>query len=256
MAYIKAEIADYGTEDTLLHKIKDLFINNKVATFTLISENFTERPYWFTVGYNNLRIEIRSNAVASTTLQNLLTCSICITTNGESVQKVAGNIVYGGNANISNPLTRTLRFLIAKNGSDVVINIASYNLALGKGEILITDIITSDGDEIIGYNVNANSTISTTYLSSNNQTSYTARPYHNVKKSDVALWLDPELPFYNSSTSEYYSASTGITGLGGATRLTTYATSKGDKYYCCDTNIAIKLGEEIIAKNNTEIGNL
>ena len=240
MAYIKAEIADYGTEDTLLQKIRDLFINNTVAQFSLVEENFTKRPYSITVGYNNLRISVTGSSSSGVLLQY----KIYIVTNDEATLKATTNVLYlPGSISATTTATRTAKILIAKNENDVVVNIAPYTSAMGKGAVTIVDIITVDDNEIIGYSIN--STVSLTYLNVENQTTYTARPYHTAQKSETELWLDPELTFYNSSSSEYFSSTTGITGLGGGVKSSTYTTTAGDKYYCCDTNIAIKLNEEV-----------
>lgn len=247
MAYIRADIADYGTEDTLLQKVRDLFVNNTVAPFTLVSENFIERPYTFTVSYNNLMIEIASNANSATKDTNTFLIKFYIMTDGEAVQKTNSSVAYSSNVTASSLATRTLKFLIAKNGNDIVVNISPYTKSLGKGDIVAINITTSDNNEIIGYNMGASTiTNKLTYLSADNQITLTARPYHLAQKTEGVLWLDPELTFYKSNAGEYYSLSKGITGLGGGTRLSTYTTAEGDKYYCCDTNIAIKLGEETV----------
>ena len=242
MAHTKVEIADYGTEDTLLVKIKNLFINNPIAPFSLVEENFTERPYSFMVSYNKLKIEVYSN-VTTVSSASSLSFKIYINTNSEDVLKTGMSVSYSSSSYISNNTTRTMRFLFAKNGNDLVINIASYSQALSKGAVSILDIIDNIDNEIIGYATSINSPL--TYLNSENQTAYTIRTYHNAQKSEGVLWLDPELPFYNSNTNEYISATNGITGLGGATKLNTYTSSNGNKYYCCDNNVAINLGTEI-----------
>lgn len=134
MAYIKAEIADYGTEDTLLQKIRDLFINNTVAQFSLVEENFTKRPYSITVGYNNLRISVTGSSSNGALLQY----KIYIVTNDEATLKTAAAVSYlSSSTSATATTTRTAKILIAKNENDVVVNIAPYTSAMGKGAVTI-----------------------------------------------------------------------------------------------------------------------
>lgn len=244
MAYLKQNISFYGTEDGFLMHLKKL-LTNSAFSINCIEENYDTFPHYILLGGDTLRFKICSKLSNLSSTENDFLISMGFVNSGSN------NIIWlweglavtfsSTNIGIQAITNRQLGLLIIKTGTGTVINISDYSVLAGKGTLTISVVENPDAKLCICEN---NGTFYRKAVSHNNE-NFTFKPYHTLKKDDDEFFLDPEVPAFNSSNNAFITNSTDITGLGGAVKSTFYTMTNGDKYYAVDSNIAIKLGEEV-----------
>lgn len=244
MAYLKQNVSFYGTEDGFLMHLKEL-ITNSAFSINCIEENYDTLPHYILLGGDTLRLKISSEITGLTGLGYRFVVNMGFVNSGSNdiiwlVKNVYVSFL-GSGVGIQTITNRQLCLLIVKTGTGTAINIGDYTNLAGKGNYTISVVENPDAKLCVC----EQSGIYYCRAVSHNNADFTFRPYHTLKKDDNEFFLDPEAPAYNRTNNAFITNSSDITGLGGAVKSTFYTMTNGDKYYAVDSNIAIKLGEEV-----------
>lgn len=244
MAYLKQNISFYGTEDGLLMHLKKL-LTNSAFSINCIEENYDTFPHYILLGGDTLRLKICSKLVSLNASDDEIVVSMGFVNDGSNdiiwlIEDVSVKF-SSSDVHIQDICNRQLGLLIVKTGTGTVINISYYGGLAGKGGSTISVVENPDAKLCI---CEGNGTFYRKAVSHNNAI-FKFTPYHTLKKDDDEFFLDPEIPAWISSNNAFITNSSSITGLGGAVKQTFYTMTNGDKYYAIDSNIVIKLGEEV-----------
>lgn len=235
MAYAEQNISVYGTEEQFFYSLKTFLTENTVAQFTTVSDyDATTRAVSFAI--NGLTLKFTGQGSGSSPASTVRTEIILGNTTlvSKVVPFTSTNVIAG-----TTLTERTLKLLLIRKGSSIVLNVGSRIEVIGKGAVALA-VIPSENNYVYGTSGNGTSW---SFIQNDNQAGCILSPYHTYPKATGQLFLDPELPILNSANGEFLFSTTGIIGLGGAESQHFYTGINGDRYYAIMPNVAIKLEE-------------
>lgn len=241
MAYTKTTISNYGKRADFATALKNFFINNEVAPFTLISEDLTADYPVFTVERNSLNLQFTIGGTGfPTSTQIVVSTKI---SDEEYVANHTSNLLCTDNGNANTECNRALQILLIKNGDTIALQIAQYNaVSVSKG-ITIVDTALNNGVNLIGANVYSASGTTIPLKEVQNQVVYTARPFHTGSNDETTLILSNQLAF-NQSNGVYFSDTTDLISAGGAKQFGYYITPS-NTYYGLLADVCIPMGDKV-----------
>lgn len=238
MAYIKEIISVYGNKMEFATALKNFFINNEVAPFKLVSEDFVGDYPEFTVERNNLNLHF---GITSYSSSSILKVSQRVS---EGEYQLNGEYTFTHTqSENSNAINRTVKILLIKNDESLVLQIASWNAVSVSNGITIIDTNLSNNKNLIGSNLYSLSGTNISLIETTSQLEYIARPFHIGSNVENTLILSNTLAI-NDSNDIYYANANGLISAGGAKQFMHYTTAL-NSYYGVFDNICIPMGDKI-----------
>ena len=242
MAYIKTEVANYGTRVTFLEALRDFFVNNSVAQFEVVSD-VTEENQTLTLEHNKLAITLSTHTTYTGTYPYLdITVASKIDSDTYSAEtKYSQNVVHSANDS-GVEQGRAVQIFLVKSEDSILLQIGSYNATTPSKGVTILDCGLTNGLNLIGSG-RYNTSLTIPLKESQNQSTYTIRPYHTGTNDDTKLILSNSLAV-NNSAGVYSADVVGLKSAGGAKQFSCYVTDT-DSYYAVLDDVVITLGEKL-----------
>ena len=249
MAYIKTTISNYGDRASFATALKSFFINNELAPFELVSEDFTSDSPVFTVERNSLNLQflIGGSGYPTSTEIKISTKN----SNGDSVVINRNYMVHAENINNVNS-NKALQILLIKNGDTVMLQIAPWNAVSVSQGVTIIDTVLNNGVNLVGVGSYSGGGTTISLKAVETQLAYIARPFHTGTNDETSLILSNQLAI-NQGNGVYFSDTTDLISAGGAKQFGYYITAL-NTYYGVLTDVCIPIGDKIehIVNDTTE----
>lgn len=238
MAYIKETISVYGSKLDFANALKNFFINNQIAPFELVSEDFTGEYPQITVRRNNLNLYF---VISSSSALSSLKVSHRVR-DGE--YKANGDYTFSHTQSESaNAINRAVKILLIKNDESIVLQIASWNAVSISNGITIIDTKLLDNKNLIGSGSYNSSGTNIQLLETTSQLLYTPRPFHVGSNTENTLILSNTLAV-NDPSEVYCGNVNGLISAGGAKQFRCYVTAL-NSYYGIWNDICIAIGDKV-----------
>jgi|GEM_PF-4056579 len=198
MAYIKANINKYGTEEDLLNAIGDFFENNTLCRFT-VSRQFDEYPHYIYADYENIRLEFRGVESAGASASAIIACLNMKIADSDSYTTINSASISVATANLppSYINAKEINILLWFCGNSVCVAINGYNRPPERPTMLLFKSRLMTVGETIYY-LNTSS-----WRDSNNAASYTIYPLHCPPNDTSKLLLEKNAAVNNATMNTY-----------------------------------------------------
>lgn len=245
MAYICTDIINQGTEDDFLNALGDFFERNGLVTFS-VTRNFDEEPHSVTIDYGNLRYEVRSKG--SQYQQNYLTWTNYLVVEHNQIQKTTQDICYMENIqSVNSNETRKLKIMLVKNQNAFFLGIGTFNSTKSNFTTKIISSVMDNGERLSGF-MGAGAP----YTDDNNIDIYYPYTLHKSPYDNGKLIIEKNVSITYPNQYTHFGNWLNIDGLVGASSGQFYLIDNVT-YYSILSNIAIKMGDEVIYKSNENI---
>lgn len=243
MAYIKTEVANYGTRVTFLEALRDFFVNNSVAKFNVVSD-VTEENQTLTLEHNKLVITLSTYTTYTGTSPYLnITVASKIGDNSYSSGTNYSQKVFHSQSDFNEEQSRAVQIFLVKSEDSILLQIGSYNATAPSKGVNILNCVLTNGLSLIGSYLSATSITTVQLNESQGQSTYTIRPYHTGTNDDTKLILSNSLAV-NNSGGVYSADVQGLKSAGGAKQFGCYVTDT-DSYYAVFNDVVITLGDKL-----------
>jgi hypothetical protein len=240
MAYIKETISSNGDRTDFAKDLRDFFLNNSVAPFELLSEDFTnaDQPI-FEVGRNNLKLLFQIYHAGSYAFVSVHAKK----DDGSYWSQDYGDYNYTNSYDNqgSTATYRALQILLAKNEDTLMVCVAPFNSDKVYKGLNTVDTLLTNGENLIACEKYSESSYDLEFKEVLSQTEYTLRPFHIGSPDEATLILSNQLAV-NGNNGVYCGDSIGLKSAGGAKQFGTYATDSGT-YFAIMDDVVIPLGE-------------
>lgn len=241
MAYIKTSIENYGQRADFAQALKNFFVNNEVAPFEVVIEDFVSTYPTFTVERNNLNIKF---SIGSSTNQS--TTSVVVSSkNSEDVYvtNLTTSYVHAAQDNTTGNSSRKLQLLLAESDGTILFQLSAWNAESVSKGITVVDATLTNGENMIGTGMYSSTATALTFKEVTTQQSYTLRPFHIGTNDETKLIMSNQLAV-NDSNGVYLAEVSGLQSAGGAKQFSFYTTEL-NTYYGLIADVCMPVGDKI-----------